>query len=123
MRAASAASISGCVTGLELFAAPVGVGAAVAIASRVRLAKSYWLFLLGVLLGFAFVVVVYLTSAHDYASSDGIDGELFLGRWWDPTFTVLLAILGYIGWCTGVVVGLLVRGSFDAVSARRRSSA
>ena len=101
---------------------PLAVAAVLTAATRVSLAKSYWMLILGVVLGFAFVIAVYLASAHDYASSNGVDGEMFLGRWWDPTFTVFVAIVGYIGWCIGVVVGLLVRGSFDELLARRRSS-
>ena len=86
------------------------------------LAKSYWMLVLGVLLGVAFVVAVYAGSAHDYASSNGIDGEMFLGRWWDPTFTLLLGFIGYIGWTIGIGAGLLLRGVLDAMLDRSRAN-
>jgi hypothetical protein len=65
---------------------------------------------LGLVLGFAIVLVAYLTSARDYAHSNGCsECELFLGRWWEPQFVVFVVAIGYVLYLVGIGVGALVR--------------
>ena len=86
------------------------------ILTRVRWERAYLLFVAGVVVALAFVVVVYLQAPPDYQHSQGDeDGEMFLGRWWEPQFIAFLAIIGYVLWGAGVVVGLLARGAVDLV--------
>ena len=93
---------------------PLVAALVVTVVARIRWANAYWMFAAGVAVAIGFVAFVYLRAAHNYESSGGVDGEMFLGRWWDPEFTVLLAFVGYIGWTIGTVAGAL----FNATSCR-----
>jgi hypothetical protein len=80
--------------------------------------------LIGVALAFGFVVLTYYRSAHSYAGSQGdSDGEMFLGRWWEPTFTILLALIGYFLWLIGVGAGIAAVAALNAARTRHKTSA
>jgi predicted outer membrane lipoprotein len=69
--------------------------------------------ILGVVLAAAFVVVVYLRAPHDYAHSQGDeDGEMFLGRWWEPTFIAFVVLVGYALWAIGAGLGFVIGSRF-----------
>jgi hypothetical protein len=89
-----------------LFGPPFLVGFGLAFATR----KWRVVVLIGVALAVAFVLWVYLSAPHDFAHSEGdSDGEMFLGRFWEPGFTVFLTAGGLIGWLAGVGCGILIR--------------
>lgn len=80
---------------------------AAVLGSTLGKSLSRWYLLVG--LGFVVIVgglflSVYLSSAPDYAHSKGIDGEEYLGRWWDPDFTAFLVAVAYVGWMAGLGV-------------------
>jgi hypothetical protein len=71
--------------------------------------SCYALLALGLVVGFGFVVIAYLTSPPDQAHSNGTEGQQFLGRWWDPAFVVVLMAIGYVIYLIGVGVGAFAR--------------
>jgi hypothetical protein len=76
-----------------------------------------------VVLAFGFVVLTYYRSSHSYAGSQGdSDGEMFLGRWWEPAFTVFLALIGYVLWLVGVGAGIATAAGVSVVRTRRKAS-
>jgi hypothetical protein len=79
--------------------------------------RTYMVLGVGVILAFGFVVAVYLGSPPDYQHSEGAgDGEMFLGRWWEPGWIFFVAVIGYLCWIVGVGVG-----AFGRVVTRPRS--
>jgi hypothetical protein len=71
----------------------------------------------GLALAIVFIGWAYFTAPPDYAHSQGnSDGQMFLGRWWEPFFAVFLAGVGYLCWAAGTMAGLLV----NAVLSLRR---
>jgi hypothetical protein len=72
--------------------------------------RTYAIFGVGVILAVGFVVAVYLGAPPDYqhSHSDG-DGEMFLGRWWEPDWIFFVAGIGYVCWILGVGVGVFGR--------------
>ena len=109
--------VSGGVSGVTRRAVRARGGVDIADADAVG--DVHWMFVAGLVLAIAFIGVAYLRAAPNYQSSNGVDGEMFLGRWWDPQFTVTLAIIGYVGWALGIAVGLLLRGTLDALHPRK----
>ena len=82
-----------------------------------------WMALIGFVLAFGFVVLTYYRSSHSYAGSQGdSDGEMFLGRWWEPTFTIVLALTGYVLWLIGVGAGIAAAAGVSAARTRRKAS-
>jgi len=72
--------------------------------------RTYVVFGVGVIVACGFVVAVYLGSPHDYQHSQGDeDGEMFLGRWWEPAWIMFVAGVGYVSWIVGVGLGTFVR--------------
>jgi hypothetical protein len=79
--------------------------------------------LIGVVLAFGFVVLTYYRSSHSYAGSQGdCDGEMFLGRWWEPKFTILLSLIGYFLWLVGVGAGIAAAAGVSAARTRGNAS-
>ena len=111
--------------GVLYIGGPFFLGFLTAALTRMRWpTNGPWLLLAGVLFAFAWIVAVYLGSPHDYAHSQGDnDGEMFLGRWWEPAFTVLLAIVGYVIFLVGVGVGMGVAVWFDLEGRALRKQA
>jgi hypothetical protein len=85
---------------------PALVGLLVSVATPKR---RSWPFAMavGLLLGIAFVLWSYFASPHGYDGDS--DGEMFLGRWWEPTFTMFLVVVGYVGYAIGAAIGIGVR--------------
>jgi hypothetical protein len=72
--------------------------------------RTYVVLGVGVVFAFGFVLAVYLGSPPDYQHSQGDeDGEMFLGRWWEPSWIMLVATLGYLSWILGVGLGAFAR--------------
>jgi hypothetical protein len=71
--------------------------------------RVYGLWGLGLLLGFLVVLAIYLNEPPDFAHANGTEGQMYLGRWWDPNFALLLTGFGYFGWAVGVGVGAFGR--------------
>jgi hypothetical protein len=95
-------------------AAPATVAALLALITRVRWERAYILFGVGIALAIGYVLLVYLHAPLDYQHSQGDDdGQMYWGRWWEPQWTSFVAIVGYVSWAMGTVVGLLVRGALD----------
>lgn len=89
------------------FAGPAVVAALFALVAWIRWRNAYVPFALGIALALAYVAAAYVTAPPDYLHSHGqSDGELFLGRWWEPGFTVFVAVVGYASWAVGAVAGL-----------------
>jgi hypothetical protein len=90
--------------------APFSVAVLLSYAIGVGSGAAYKAFAVGLVLAFAFVLVVYLRAPPDYQHSHGDeDGQMFLGRWWEPNFVFFLIGVAYLSWALGVLVGLLVR--------------
>ena len=95
---------------------PVVLGFVATALTRSRWPKNgRGMALIGVVLAFGFIVLTYYRSTHSYAGSqDDSDGEMFLGRWWEPTFTILLALIGYFRWLIGVGAGVAAVAALNA---------
>jgi hypothetical protein len=104
---------------------PVVLGFVATVLTRSRWPKNGpGLALIGVVLAFGFVVLTYYRSAQSFAGSQGdSDGEMFLGRWWEPTFTVVLALIGYFLWLIGVGAGVGAVAAVNAARTRHKTSA
>ena len=100
---------------LIYFGGPFALGLVTAVLTRLRWPQNGpWLVLVGAVLAFGFVVLEYYRSSHSFAGSQGdSDGEIFLGRWWEPEFTVLMAMVGYVIWLIGVGTGMGVAAWFN----------
>ncbi len=75
--------------------------------------RSGWrllaLVVLGVLLGFCLLLWAYLVAPPNYSQSNGCsDCEEYLGRWWEPNFVLVLAVLGNAAYLVGVGIGAAV---------------
>jgi hypothetical protein len=100
-------------------AGPAAIAALLTLVTRVRSGRVYVMFVVGVAFAMAFVLVVYLRAPPDYLHSQGDDdGEMFLGRWWEPEWVAILAFVGYVFWALGVAGALLIRGAFNLVRDR-----
>jgi hypothetical protein len=72
--------------------------------------QFYALLGIGVLVGFFFMLAVYLNAPPDYRHSNGCSHcEMFLGRYWEPTFVFLLASVGYVFYAVALGFGALAR--------------
>ncbi len=82
--------------------------------------RVYALFGLGLLIGFFFVLAVYLSSPPDYQhdSSGCSHCEQYWGRWWEPDFVFLLAAFGYLCYLLGIGAGAFVRELFNVFRRR-----
>src|SRR4051812_15965433 len=95
-------------------AGPATVSALIALVTRVRWRRAYMLFGIGLVLATGWVLFVYLHAPPDYQHSHGDDdGGMYWGRWWEPQWTAIVAVMGYLSWAFGSVVGLLLRGAVD----------
>jgi hypothetical protein len=79
--------------------------------------RTYGLFALGLLIGFFFVLAVYLNAPPDYAHDPTgcSDCEEYWGRWWEPSFVVFLAGIGYFAYLLGIGIGAATRGLMSAL--------
>ena len=104
---------------------PFVVGLAATAVTRIRWRKnSLWMALIGVVLGCAYVVWAYYASPPSGAPYDGCsDCENYLGRWWEPQFTVFLAVIGYILWLLGVGAGIGATATVNAAHSALRKRA
>jgi hypothetical protein len=60
-------------------------------------------------LGLGLVLSAYLSAPPDALHADGIEGEQFLGRYWEPGFVLILPGTGYVLFLVGVGVGAFTR--------------
>lgn len=73
----------------------------------------------GLVLALGFVVFAYDEAPSSSAPYNGCsDCGNYLGRFWEPQLTVLLAVIGYGLWLLGVRAGI---GATATVSAARRA--
>ena len=98
---------------------PAVVAALLTVLARGRWGRAGVIFGIGVALAVGVVLVAYLRAPPDYQHSQGDEeGQMFLGRWWEPQFVALLVTVGYVFWAIGVGVGFLIRGAFDLLHDR-----
>jgi hypothetical protein len=72
--------------------------------------RSYGLPVLGLLIGFGFILYAYLVAAPDYEHSGGCEHcQMFLGRYWEPVFVTYLSVIGYVIYLLGIGAGALMR--------------
>jgi hypothetical protein len=64
---------------------------------------------LGLALGAGLLAYAYFSASSDFANSNCSDCYLYLGRWWEPGFTLLLIGFIVIWWIFGVAVGWMAR--------------
>lgn len=88
---------------------PLAVAVLLTAVGGARFGHWPWLLLVGVLLAAAVVFIAYLQAPPDYQHSNGTEGEMFLGRWWDPNWVVAIVGIGYFSWTVGVFVGFALR--------------
>src|SRR6266851_7632128 len=69
------------------------------------------LMVIGLVLALGLVLVVYLRSPIDYAHDRNgcSDCGEYLGRWWEPTVVGFFAVVGYVAWVVGLIVGAVAR--------------
>ena len=99
---------------------PFVLGLVATALARIRWRKNGpWMALARVVLAFGFVVLSYYRSPPSGAPYDGCsDCGNSLGRWWEPEFTVFLAVIGYVLWLLGVGAGI---GATAGVNPMRRA--
>ena len=104
---------------------PFALGLVTTALTRLRWPRNGpWMALLGVVLACGFVILTYARSPHDYAHSHGdSDGGMYLGRWWEPEFTVFVAVIGYSVWLLGVGAGVGVTTALNAAQRAHRDRA
>ena len=92
---------------LALLGSPFIVGAVIGAA----FARGRWstvaVAAIGVVLGFGIVLHEYYSSSTTY---DGCECENYLGRWWEPSYTIPLVVIAYLFWLFGIAAGVGVRG-------------
>jgi hypothetical protein len=68
---------------------------------------------LGFCLGLLWLAVAYLsaTPASERQSPDCSDCYVYLGRWWEPGFALLIIGLNFIAWTIGVLAGWGIRAT------------
>ena len=92
---------------LALLGSPFIVGALIGAA----FARGRWstvaVAAIGVVLGFGIVLHEYYSSSTTY---DGCECENYLGRWWEPSYTIPLVVIAYLFWLFGIAAGVGVRG-------------
>lgn len=100
---------------------PFVVGLVATALIRIRWPKNgSWMAVAGTLLASGFVVWSYYESPPSGAPYDGCsDCGNHLGRWWEPGFTVFLAVSGYGLWLLGVGASVVL----DAARRARRKRA
>jgi hypothetical protein len=96
---------------LALLGSPFIVGALMGAA----FARGRWstvaVAAIGVVLGFGIVLHEYLSSPLSSAPYNGCsDCENYLGRWWQPSWTIPIVLIAYIFWLFGIGAGVWVRG-------------
>lgn len=81
---------------------PAALAALLTIVMRARWSRAHVVvFGIGVALAVGFVLLAYLQAPPDYEHSGGdSDGEMFLGRWWEPQFVAFLVFVGYVFWAS-----------------------
>jgi hypothetical protein len=95
--------------GVIFLVAPLALGAVLGAAFARGMLRTYVLVALGLLLGFGFLVFVYLSSPPDYQHSQRTEGRQYLGRWWDPDFVLMLTAISYFLYLVGMGLGAFVR--------------
>lgn len=101
------------------------IGLVAAALTRIRWQRNgRWLAATGPVLAAGFVVLAYYRSPPSGAPYNGCsDCGNYLGRFWEPQFTVFLAAIGYGLWLLGVGVGIGVTASVSAVRRALRRPA
>jgi hypothetical protein len=104
---------------------PFVVGLVATALIRIRWPKNGpGMALIGLVLAFGIVVWTYYHSAHSYAGSQGDeDGEMFLGRWWEPTFVITISLIGCGLWLLGVGAGIGITAILNAARRALRERA
>jgi hypothetical protein len=94
------------------------------VAARIRPGNAWVAFAVGAALALGYVLLAYVTAPPDYQHSHGeSEAGMFLGRWWEPQWTVFVAVFGYASWAVGTVAALLLRASAPGSKhARQRAS-
>jgi hypothetical protein len=65
---------------------------------------------LGLLIGFFFVLAVYMNAPPDFEHSNGCsDCGMYWGRYWEPVFVIYLTVIGCLLYLLGIAVGALGR--------------
>lgn len=100
---------------------PFVLGLVATVLIRIRLPKNGpWMVVTGLVLAVGYVVSAYYQSPSSSAPFDGCsDCGDYLGRFWEPEFTIFVAVVGYGFWLLGVGTGI---GATAALDAARRAS-
>ena len=100
-------------------AGPFVVGLIATALIRIRWPKNGpWMAAAGLVLAIGYVVLAYSQSPPSSAPYNGCsDCGNYLGRWWEPQFTIVLAVIGYGLWLLGVGAGI---GATAVLNAARR---
>ena len=94
---------------LVLLAAPFLVAALLGALLARGWVRTVALLGVGLLIGLAFVLHVYLSAPIDFAHDlSGCECEQYLGRWWDPSLVLSLVAVGLAVWTVGIGVGALL---------------
>ncbi len=103
-------------------AAPAATGMLLTLLAPRRFRRLRTLLAFGLVVAIAVFFAAFLTAPPDYRHSQGdSDGEMFWGRWWEPTFVLFLVVVGALCWTCGTAAGLLVHAA-RARSRQRRDA-
>jgi hypothetical protein len=64
---------------------------------------------LGLALGAGWLAYAYFSASSEFATRNCSDCYLYLGRWWEPAFALLVIGFFVIWWVFGVAVGWVAR--------------
>jgi hypothetical protein len=87
------------------------------------MARVYALLGLGLLIGFLFVLAIYLTSPSDYQHDPSrcSDCGEYWGRWWEPAVPIFFAAVGYLCYLLGIGAGAAGRAVVMTSREERQS--
>jgi hypothetical protein len=100
---------------------PFVIGLVATVLLRIRWPRNgpWMAAAIGLLLAAGFVVLQYYQSPPSSAPYNGCsDCGNYLGRFWEPQFTIFLAVIAYVPWLLGVGAGI---GATAALKAGRRA--
>jgi hypothetical protein len=105
---------------------PFVIGLAATALIRVHWPRNGpWMAVAGLVLAIGFVVLAYYQSPPSSAPYNGCsDCGNYLGHFWEPQFTVFLAVIGYGLWLLGVRAAIGATAILDAArrALRRRAT-